>query len=63
LSVDPPPDLAVEIEITTSSIDKLDIYASLGVPEVWLYDGTVLEVYQIQSDGRFFATLRMMFTT
>ena len=38
LALDPPPDLAVEIDVTSSSIDKLGIYASLGVPEVWTYD-------------------------
>lgn len=35
LRVDPPPDLAVEIDITSSSIDRMGIYAALGVPEVW----------------------------
>jgi Uma2 family endonuclease len=35
LSVDPPPDLAIEVELTSSAIDKLPIYASLGVPEIW----------------------------
>ncbi|MCH7988587.1 MAG: Uma2 family endonuclease [Planctomycetes bacterium] len=51
LSVDPPPDLAVEIDITSSSIDRLEIYAALGVPEVWRYDGKVLQVYELGSDG------------
>jgi Uma2 family endonuclease len=31
----PPPDLAVEIDITSSSLNRLSIYAALGVPEVW----------------------------
>lgn len=35
LSIDPPPDLAIEIELTTSSINMLQIYSSLGVPEIW----------------------------
>ena len=35
LRVDPPPDLAIEIDITHSSLDRLGIYAALGVPEVW----------------------------
>ncbi len=34
LNQDPPPDLVVEIDITSSSIDRLSLYASLGVPEV-----------------------------
>jgi Uma2 family endonuclease len=42
LTVDPPPDLVIEVDITRSSLDKLPIYAALGVPEVWRYiDGSV----------------------
>lgn len=32
---DPPPDLAIEVDLTHSSLDRMSIYASLGVPEVW----------------------------
>ena len=39
LEVDPPPDLAVEVDITTSVLDRLDIYASLGIAEIWRHDG------------------------
>ena len=35
LAVDPPPDLAIEIDITNPSLDKMAIYAALLVPEVW----------------------------
>lgn len=44
LRVDPPPDLVVEIDITHSSLDKLSIYAQVGVPEVWRYDGARLHL-------------------
>jgi Uma2 family endonuclease len=44
LEEDPPPDLVVEIEITSPSLDKLPIYALLGVPEVWRYDGRVMTI-------------------
>ena len=47
---DPPPDLAVEIDITSSSLNQLALYATLGVGEVWRYDGTGLIFYQLQSD-------------
>jgi Uma2 family endonuclease len=54
LSIDPPPDLAIEIDTTHSSIDKMAIYAELNIPEVWrwqqgrmtihlLIDGTYIE--------------------
>jgi Uma2 family endonuclease len=46
---DPPPDLAIEIDITSSSIKQLSLYATLGVGEVWRYDGAILTFYQLQS--------------
>ncbi len=52
-TIDPPPDLAIEVDISVSSIDKLVIYADLGVPEVWLCDGKSLKVYQLQPDGTY----------
>jgi Uma2 family endonuclease len=39
LTVDPPPDLVVEIDLTSSSLDRFPIYAALGVPEIWRYTG------------------------
>jgi Uma2 family endonuclease len=35
LSQDPPPDLCIEVDVTHSSLDRMRIYATLGVPEVW----------------------------
>ncbi|MEG3904428.1 Uma2 family endonuclease [Microcoleus sp. B4-C5] len=49
LNQDPPPDLVVEIDVTSSSIDRLSLYASLGVPEVWRYDGNRLIMYQLEA--------------
>lgn len=51
LAVDPPPDLVIEVDITSPSINKLTIYAGLGVPEVWRYDGEKLEILQLGDDG------------
>jgi Uma2 family endonuclease len=42
LRVDPPPDLAVEVDATRSSLNRMSIYATLGVPEVWRLDGDTL---------------------
>jgi Uma2 family endonuclease len=47
LTTDPAPDLAVEIDITSSSVNKLNIYTALGVEELWRYDGEVLKFYQL----------------
>lgn len=44
----PPPDLAIEVDITSSSINRLSIYAALGVPEVWRYDGQTLTILSLQ---------------
>nr|WP_238718233.1 Uma2 family endonuclease [Petrachloros mirabilis] len=41
----PPPDLAIEVDISRSSLDRLAIYAALGIPELWRYDGKSLVIY------------------
>jgi Uma2 family endonuclease len=43
LKKDPPPELVVEIDVTHRSIDRQPIYAALGVPEIWRWDGTNLQ--------------------
>lgn len=48
LSVDPPPDLAIEIDITNSSMKRLSVYAALGIPEVWRYDSQSLTMYHLE---------------
>ena len=53
LPKDPPPDLAVEIDVTSRSIARLPIYAALGVPEVWRYDGGAVQCLHLRSDGRY----------
>ncbi|MDX2228697.1 MAG: Uma2 family endonuclease [Leptolyngbyaceae cyanobacterium bins.349] len=45
---DPPPDLALEIDITSKSLNRMPIYARLGVPEVWRYNEGELEIYHLQ---------------
>jgi Uma2 family endonuclease len=47
LPADPPPDLVVESDYTSSSVNKFSIYASLGVPEIWRYRNQGLLVYQL----------------
>lgn len=53
LSADPPPDLAIEIDLRRSSIDKLGIYAALGIPEVWSHDGKRVVVHLLEPSGDF----------
>lgn len=48
---DPAPDIAVEIDVHHDSRSKFPIYAGLGVPEIWRYDGEVLSIYQLVGDA------------
>lgn len=53
LAVDPPPDLAIEIDITSRSIPRQPIYAALGVPELWRFQGGRLVVLHLRDDGHY----------
>lgn len=54
LEKDPPPDLAVEVDVTSSSLDRLAIYEALGVREVWrLTPASTLETYVQKDDGAY----------
>jgi Uma2 family endonuclease len=52
-AVDPPPDLAIEIDVSRSSVGKRKLYAAFGVPEVWRYDGQRIEVYTLGPKQRY----------
>ncbi len=51
LANDPPPDLVVEIDITSTSVRKFPIYAQVGVKEVWRYDGETLFMFKLSGDS------------
>ena len=51
LPSDPAPELVIEIDISHGSLDKLPVYAGLGVVEMWRYDGQRLRIYRLE-DGR-----------
>jgi Uma2 family endonuclease len=51
LTSDPPPDLAIEIDVTNSSLDKLAVYAELKVPEVWRWQDGKLTVNILTDAG------------
>lgn len=48
---DPPPDLALEIDISHSSLDRLSIYAAIGVPEIWRYENESIVFHFLGTDG------------
>ena len=43
----------IEVEITTSMLNKLDVYAALKVPEIWRFDGKTLKSLQLNNDGQY----------
>jgi Uma2 family endonuclease len=50
---DPPPDLAIEVDVTHSSLNRLAIYAALRVPEVWQLKGDTLTFHVLNSAGHY----------
>jgi Uma2 family endonuclease len=44
------PDLAIEVALPSGGIDKLDVYAGLAIPEVWIWRDDALEVWHL-ADG------------
>jgi Uma2 family endonuclease len=50
--VDPPPDLAIEVDVTSSSLDRMSIYAALGVPEVWRMDNQTLTFHALDANRK-----------
>jgi Uma2 family endonuclease len=51
LRIDPPPDLAIEVDVTHTAMDRMSIYAALGVPEVWRLSPMGLEFRVLEKDG------------
>jgi Uma2 family endonuclease len=47
LNIDPAPDLVVEVDITHSDLNKNPLYASMGVPEFWRFNGHVWRILQL----------------
>jgi Uma2 family endonuclease len=45
-----PPDLVVEVDITSSSRSRLNIYKSMGVPEIWRYSRQGLAILQLHQE-------------
>lgn len=50
LTVDPPPDVVLEMEMSRSALDKLPLFASMGIPEVWRCDGQRVTILILEED-------------
>ena len=64
LTEDPPPDLVVEVDITHTDINKLALYARLGVPELWRFNGQIWRIYRLEKgvyqEGEFSPTFPLV---
>ncbi len=49
----PPPDLAIEVDVTSSSLDRMGIYAVIGVPEVWRWDDPLLAIHILGANSQY----------
>jgi Uma2 family endonuclease len=53
-TMDPPPDLVIEVDVTSDSIPRLPIFARLGIPEIWrIEDDEELQFLHLQPDGTY----------
>jgi len=50
LTIDPPPDLAIEVDLTSKT--KLEVYQAIAVPELWIYLDSALKIY-ILREGKY----------
>lgn len=55
--VDPAPEIVFEVDITTSSINKMALYAQFGVAELWLHNGTAASIH-VLTEGAYEQTDR-----
>lgn len=53
LTIDPPPDLVIEVDLTSKT--QLDAYEALGVPEIWRYENNQLEI-NVLENGKYVAS-------
>ena len=51
----PPPDLGVEIDISSSSVPRRPIFAAFGIPELWRFNGEQLHVLHLGDDKKYHA--------
>jgi Uma2 family endonuclease len=52
-TADPPPDLTIEVEVSRPTTDRLPVFASFKIPEVWRYDGGRVTVLRLGEDGAY----------
>ncbi|WP_375339955.1 Uma2 family endonuclease [Okeania sp. KiyG1] len=58
-SDDPPPDLAIEIDLTSKT--TIDAYEDIAVPELWIYDNGKLTIYLLRNGKYFLSNISAIF--
>lgn len=56
LSIDPPPDLVIEVDVRSTSAVRMPIYGELGIPEAWRWTDDLLEVHQLGTGSTYHCT-------
>jgi Uma2 family endonuclease len=51
LKIDPPPDLSIEVDITRGSLNRFPIFAAVGIPEIWRFDGNRVTIFRLEKGG------------
>jgi Uma2 family endonuclease len=51
LTVDHPPDVVLEMEQSRSAVNKLALFASMGIPEIWRCDGQTVRIYLLEGNA------------
>jgi Uma2 family endonuclease len=59
LSIDPPPDLAIEVDVTSKT--QINAYLKLKVAELWVYADDELKIYMLQSGAYQVSTISNIF--
>jgi Uma2 family endonuclease len=53
LATDPPPELIIEVDVTSPSLPRFPIFAEVGVLEIWRYDGAEVKIHRLQKNGKY----------
>ena len=50
---DPPPDLVIEVDVTSSSVPRMPVFAKIGVPELWRCKRDRIQFYRLANSGEY----------
>ena len=57
---DPPPDLVLEVDVTSTSVPRMPVLAKIGVPEVWRLEKCRVRFYGLEPNGKYEAVSRSL---